>query len=174
VHREAWGVLWAYGLLETTIEDNIRTRAGSAFSQAAAMSAVLDLASIPHFGLDVQQTDEDIPDQVWLLAGQGRHQYNLGIWRELPGMLAGMSRIPLRVNGYAMRGHTARIDERVFCSNVDELTINEDLTRIASLMPRSSLLLTPPAGQSMSLQEFLRDLASDHYQARRVVWPSAP
>lgn len=171
-NREAWGCLWSYDLFVTTIDDNARTRAGSTYSQAAAMSAVLDLAGLPHFQLSVRLGDMQIPDQEWLFAGEGRFQFNLGVWTSVPASLpAGGRPAVLLVSGLAVRGRPVRIGAGTFCSSLDDLGIGTEIGRITRQMPLASLMVRPPLGEVSSMQKFVVELTAGRYQSRHPAWP---
>ncbi len=172
---EAWGGIWSYDLLTTSIDDNARTRAGSSASQAMAMSAALDLAGIEHYQLGVRLGDLQVPDQQWLFADNGRYQFNFGIWRGISDSLwQGRRQITLLTTGYTVRGVATRIEQDGFCSPLDPLTIVGHLTRISRELPHASLVLMSPNGETTTLQNFLAGLTEEHFVPASCPWPSFP
>lgn len=169
---EAWGCIWSYDLLHTTIDDNLMTRAGSSPSQASAMSAVLDVAGIEHFQLGVQLGDKQIPDQQWLFANNGRLQFNLGVWTVVPDSLPrGARPTNLLITGFTVRGAPARVGSGKFCAQMDNLTASQCLTSISRQMPLATLALTAPTGEVMPFQKFLVELTGDRFQPVQSDWP---
>ena len=169
---EAWGCLWSYDLFETLIDDNIRTQAGSSSSHASAMSAVLDLAAVDHFQLSVRLGDKQIPDQEWLFAGNGRYQFNLGIWTTVPDSIPpGVRPTTLLISGFALRGNSVRLRGGSICAGMDALTLGEHLARISRLMPLANFMLLAPNDEVTALQKFLFDLTDDRYQFSAAKWP---
>lgn len=169
---EAWGCIWSYDLLHTTIDDNIMTRAGSSSSQAGAMSAVLDVAGIEHFQLGVQLGDKQIPDQQWLFADNGRRQFNLGVWTVVPDSLPrGARPTNLLITGFTVRGAATRIGSGKFCAQMDNLTVGQHLTSISRQMPLATIALMAPSGEVMPFQKFLVELTSDRFQPVQSDWP---
>ncbi len=173
IRTEAWGCIWSYDLFLTSLPDNIRTRAGSALSQAIAMSAVLDLAGIENYQIGVQMGDKQIPDQHWVFADTGRHQYNLGVWTSVPPPSSGtVTRpIPLLITGFVLKGRAVRIGAKTFCSRFDELMVGESLARIARCMPLANLSVVAPDGKLATLQKFLFALTNDEFEPALTYWP---
>jgi hypothetical protein len=172
---EAWGGIWSYDLLTTTIDDNARTKAGSSASQAMAMSAALDLAGIEHYQLGVRLGDLQVPDQQWLFADNGGFQFNFGIWRGISDTLSqGRRQATLLATGYTVRGVTTRIEHDGFCSPLDPLTILGHLTRISRELPHASLAFVPPNGQPTTLQNILAALTDEYLVPTSCPWPPIP
>lgn len=172
---ESWGCIWSYDLLQTGIDDNIMTRAGSSVSQASAMSAALDLAGVAHFQLGVRMGDKQIPDQQWLFADNGKYQFNLGIWTTVPDSLPqGARPTTLLITGFSIKGRSVRIGSGYFCSRMDDLAVGEHLSTIARQIPLATLALTVPSGEVTPFQKFLVELTGDHYQPVTPLWPHAP
>jgi hypothetical protein len=172
--REAWGCLWSYDLIITTIDDIALTRAGSSYSQAAAMSAILDLAGLPSFQLSVRLGDKQIPDQEWVFAGEGRFQFNLGVWTTVPLSLpSGARPTVVLVSGFVARGRPVRIGLGAFCSALDDLGVGQEIGRIARQMPLASLMVQPPTGEVCSMQRFIAELTEGRHRSRHPVWPGA-
>lgn len=169
---EAWGCIWSYDLFQTTIDDNIMTRAGSSHSQASAMSAVLDVAGVDHFQLGVRLGDKQIPDQQWVFADQGRHQFNLGVWTVVPDSLPrGARPTNLLITGFSVRGAPVRIDSGKFCAQMDNLAVGQRLTSISRQLPLATLALMAPTGEVMPFQKFLVELTGDRFQPVQSDWP---
>ncbi len=172
LRTESWGCLWSYDLLQTTIDDIARTRAGSSSSQALAMSAALDLAGMEHFQLAVRMGDKQVPNQEWLFAGNGRFQFNFGVWTSVPDSVIQRARpVSLLVSGYSLRGASTRIGPGLFCSRTDALTIIAQLSHISRLVPHASLAVAAPTGEVTPIQRFLADLTAGHYLPVAVPWP---
>lgn len=170
---EAWGCLWSYDLFEITADDIVRTRSGSTASQALAMSAVLDLAGVEHFQLSIRFGDLQIPDQEWLIADHGRHQFNMGHWTVVPDSLPPGRRPPtLLVTGFADRGRTVRLSGRGICASIDPLAVSSRLSRISRAMNLANLAVLAPNDEIMPLQKFQFLLNDDVYQTSSVRWPS--
>lgn len=169
---EAWGCIWSYDLLQTTIDDNRRTRAGSSASHALAMSAALDLAGITHFQLGVKLGDLFVPDQQWLFAENGRHQFNFGIWRSLPDSNKQGARLAtLLSTGYTLRGQTTLVSQDGLSSPLDAITIGEDLSRISRQVAHANVTLTTSSGEIIPLQRFLQSLNDGVYSPSACPWP---
>jgi hypothetical protein len=170
--REAWGCLWSYDLLQTVIDDNIRTRAGSSSSQASAMSAALDLAGIEHFQLAIRKGDLEIPDQEWLIVGGDKYQYNFGIWTRLPDALPAGKRAPnVLISGLTLRGLPVRIMPGQICSRLDYLTVAERFTRATRQLPLAVVSIATPSGEVLPAQKFLLDLADERFEFKPTAWP---
>ncbi|MBI3872266.1 MAG: hypothetical protein HY304_04205 [candidate division Zixibacteria bacterium] len=171
---EAWGILWSYGLLETAFDDLARTRAGSALSQAAAMSAILHLAGIPHCGLAVHLGGEFMPDQDCLIAGDGEFLYELGVWNRIPDTISTLLRRDMAITGYMFPGRSVRFVPTGVCSEVDNLTVLADLTRIFRWMPHANLAIMLGPKKVIPYAQFMQDLSDDQYRQHPVRWPLEP
>ncbi len=172
---EAWGCLWSYDLMLSLIDDNARTRAGSSSSQALAMSAALDLAGVEHFQLGVLMGDKQIADQAWLIAANGKLQFNLGVWNRVPDTLTQGNRpASLLISGFALRGESVRVAKDVFCASVSSLAVTEQFTRMVRSMPLASMSVIVPTGEVTPAQKFLLALGADQYSPGAAVWPQMP
>ena len=65
---ESWGHVWPCGLMEHTIDDAFRSRAGHCVSQAHMVSAVLEAAGIEHIVVNFRGADADTEDYGPLLS----------------------------------------------------------------------------------------------------------
>lgn len=172
MRREAWGVLWSYGLHETVFDDMIRTRAGSGVSQGTATSAALDLAGRPHFGLLVQGGKNDVPDQDWVLAGGGRFQFNLGVWTRLPDVATTVRRVAVIAVGYTTPGHWVRFIGKACCADIDPLTVAGDIARINEMMPLAALTFQLGPDATMPYRDLAAGLTAGELARRNLPWPS--
>ena len=173
---EAWGNLWSYDLLLIGLDDIVRTRAGSGTSQGFAMSAILNLVGVQHFGLFAKGQRGQIPDQMWLLAQRGRHQFNFGSWRTIPVDLgASLRRYPLLICGYSRPGYTVAYLGESFCGATDLLSLAADLTSITQEIPAVSLELWQGGDRAVSCEKFLVEMVSTPPGLSVKEWPvSAP
>lgn len=172
LRQEAWGCLWSYDLLQTVIDDNVRTRAGSSSSQASAMSAILDLAGIEHFQLGIKMADKQVPDQEWIFAASGRFQNNFGVWTEIPEGASGGSRsVTLMLSGFTLRGKSVELGTDVLCACFDALAIEEHFSRFTRQVQNANFATTDSAGEVVPLQKFLYGLAENRIPSISPSWP---
>jgi hypothetical protein len=169
---EAWGNLWSYGLLLIGLDDIARTRAGSGASQGLAMSATLNLAGVPHFGLFAKGEKGQIPDQMWLMAQHGRYQFNFGSWRPVPSDLgSALQRYPLLISGYSRPGYAITYLGDTFCGAANLLSLSADLTFITQEMPVVSFQLWKAEGRALPLQTLLTNVGSAPPGCSAKAWP---
>ncbi|MEW5702846.1 MAG: hypothetical protein AB1792_11550 [Candidatus Zixiibacteriota bacterium] len=168
---EAWGVLWSYGLLESVFDDMVRTRAGSGLSQGTAMSAILDLAGVPHAGVLVFGGRDEVPDQGWVLAGGGRFQFNLGVWTEFHDDVAPIRRPAVILGGYSKPGVFLRFVPGGYCADLDELSVAADVSRLGVTLSRAMPVFRLRPGQDVSLGDLTVSLADGRMTARPLPWP---
>lgn len=169
---QAYGVLWSYGLMETVIDDNIRARAGLSFSQAAAMSAALDMAGREHWQVGLSASGKAVPDQEWLISIDGRWQYNLGVWTWVPPDLPHTKAV-LNLTGIALHGHTMQFGGDASCSSLDDLEASQALSRIDRAMGSANLNVLLPKGNLEPLSRFAAQLAEETRHTQALAWPQA-
>jgi hypothetical protein len=168
---EAGGYLWAFELLEITFDDIIRTRAGAGSSQALAMAAALDLLEIPNMRVEIDPGDEKQPSQHWVLADGGRWQFNYGSWRRVGGQTGTASRRPMLINSYGVEDRWAHLIIPSLYTDAEPLTVSEDLTRLAVMMPSVAPVLRSGVQNIMRFAEFMRQMGEDRVEWRPLPWP---
>lgn len=172
MRREAWGILWSYGLLALGIDDLARTRAGEGHSQAWAMAAILDLVGISYAAISVSGKRANAPDQEWLLADEGRYQYTLGTWNKVRAPGRDVRHHAIIIDGYSFSGRRVHFSSRGCCADVRGLTIAGDLTRLAALFPHRTLRFSGDSGP-VSLARLSHDLVNDSLEIDQLLWPVA-
>jgi hypothetical protein len=167
---ELWGILWSFDLFEMVVDDNIRTRAGSAFAQGSPMAAALDLAGIKLFQASLRSSKSVAPSNDWVVTSDGRYRYNLGHWTRLPQYPR--AKLTLLLNGFVSNGRAVVIDSAAYCSGLPDLEVAQELTEIESkLADKANLFVIPPHGAMMLLGRFAADLAANLHRSISPAWP---
>lgn len=170
--REAGGYLWAYEMLELTFDDVIRTRAGAGSSQALAMGAALDLRGISNLRVEVDAGDDAKPNQHWVLSDAGRWQFNYGHWTRVRTPDGSGSRFPMIVNSCAAGDNWANLILPNLYTNTDPLTVSQELTRLAVMMPSIAPRIRTSETTSIPFAEFMRRIDDDSVKWLSFPWPS--
>jgi hypothetical protein len=169
---EAGGYLWAFELLELTFDDIIRTRAGAGSSQTLAMAAMLDLLEVSNVRVEIDTGDKTQPSQHWVLADGGEWQFNFADWRRVGALNGTSRRIPLIINSYGVGGRWARLVVPFLYTNADNLTVSEDLTRMAVMIPSVTPIIRTGERTTVSFAEFMRQMNEDQVEWRPLPWPA--
>ena len=165
-----WGVLWSLGLFEMVVDDNFRTRAGSAFSQTSPMAAALELAGIDSYQLSVIGSGASVPIQEWLVTSDAQYRYSLGHWTMIPQN--NLARATVIVTGILCDGRAAIVDSSGLCSSMSELDISQAFLRFGQrLAPTTDMYVIPPHGNLVPIGRFTADLAADAYRSESPAWP---
>ncbi|HUU44393.1 MAG TPA: hypothetical protein VM118_01565 [Acidobacteriota bacterium] len=139
--REAFGVLWSYGLLDLTLDDVARTRTGGSSSQAAAMSAILDLAGVPHVGIISPSGRMEGQDLESLLAGDGWYEFTLGSWRKVTGVIQRTESRAVVLWGYRVGARAGFFYRDYVCANTDALQVIDDLAEVERMLPYAAIAI---------------------------------
>ena len=139
--------------------------------QTEVLSAALDLLGIPNLRLEVDMPEAKGPDQYWTLAEDGRWQFNLGTWRRVRMDTDSFSRRPLFIASYGSEGRWANLRARSYFSDVDQVTIHEDLTRLGVVMPSVKLVLRSGHQSLMPLAELILSTNEGTTDWRALPWP---
>ena len=168
---EAWGGLWARGLIDISFDDIIRTRAGPGSSQALAMSAILGILGHPYFRLEIDPGGAAIPDQNWVIAEQGKWQFNLGAWTPVQDTLPTQRRLPLLMLSYGIGGSCVTFDSTGIDGDVDALMLASDLTEMTRTLRNSILHVPGMGGLTEPLGEVMMRFDNNQVSLRPLPWP---
>jgi len=185
----AWGYLWSCDLLDITLDDIIRTRAGRGSSQALAMSAILQLASIPSVRIEFETGESsNLPEQYWVLSPDGRWQFNLGTWKKVPDPDASAGRIAVLLASLGAGDEWVEFARCDHYCDWDYLAVAQELAHLEAAMPAMVISVGQPkhdAGETghahghheqktvvVPIGEFARRLTSDEIHWEPVPWPS--
>lgn len=168
---EAWGNLWAERLLEISFDDIIRTKAGTGSSQTLAMSAALDMVKRPNFRLEIDLGEEPVSDQTWLIADNGKWQFNLGSWTRLPDSPPMNMFKSLLTLSISMGGEWFSMSETGIESDADNLTVASVLTEVQRQIPSATLRFLAPEKHTYGVGQILMKLESGEWPLRPFPWP---
>ncbi|MEW5874031.1 MAG: hypothetical protein AB1752_02470 [Candidatus Zixiibacteriota bacterium] len=186
--RTAWGYLWSYELLDVTFDDIIRTRAGRGSSQALAMSAILQLASIPNVRVEFDTGESpNLPEQHWVLSPDGRWQFNVGMWGKVPARDASAARIAVLLASLGVGDDWVEFTRCDHYCDWDYLAVAQELAHLEAAMGAMAISVGQPkhdAGETghahghheqktvvVPIGEFARRLTSDEIHWDPVPWP---
>jgi len=169
---EAWGHLWPCPVMEHTIDDAFRSRTGHCISQAYIMSAILEMADVPH--LIVHFDRGGITKQVshhFILDANGAYLFDDGIlnYRKMDsstedyGPLHSVSKLGrwARPVGDGPYGNVNSAELTTLINDVERALDGRFELRFFASKAAGSVTASEEGRRSLSLQEYLQYL-SDH------------
>jgi hypothetical protein len=169
---EAWGHLWPCPVMEHTIDDAFRSRTAHCISQAFIMSAILEMADVPH--LIVHFDRGGITRQVshhFILDAEGAYLFDDGILNfrgidpntEDYGPLHSFSKLGkwARLVADSPYGNVDSKDSAALIEEVDRALDGRFELRFFASKEAGSVTASEQGRRSLSKQEYLRYL-SDH------------
>jgi len=167
---ESWGILWGRDFIDIGIDDIVRTRAGESFSQMQAMSAVLSAAGVDYFCLSLWAPNLMAPEQYWIIAAGGTHQFNLGRWTPVPKAKGTFDRSVLLSTGYGLPGRWVELTKGPLCTDAEPLQIAGELDRISREVPGADIQIRFPNGQLARLLDVSTQIADEQWRIVKMCW----
>jgi hypothetical protein len=168
--QESWGILWGRDFIDIGIDDIVRTRAGESFSQMQAMSAVLSAAGVDYFCLSLWAPNLMAPEQYWIIAAGGTHQFNLGRWTPVPKAKGTFDRSVLLSTGYGLPGRWVELTKGPLCTDAEPLQIAGELNRISREVPGADIQIRFPNGQLARLLDVSTQIADEQWRIVKMCW----
>ena len=167
---EAGGHIWSYELLQIPFDDLIRLKTGQPSSQALAMSAIMDIAGVMNYRVRLDFGQEIKPDQYWVITDDGRWQFNLGTWTQIPDSIPAAMRFAVNLRECASDNLWLGLGNNHPVGDNDVLGAAAMLTRLEAIQPGLLIRAPSAAGRWQALATYVYGLANGSMTIQSFPW----